>query len=148
MIGLATVGAIVGVLLVGVVVLIRRPADTRSVLRWSALAITVLVAAVLTPLTVQDSGAAASYLLGVPVVATALPVLAQRIGRLSVVADLLAALVVTGWGLLLGLGIGGAFLPAAILLIASAVATGAPRRRGRPPGPPRAGSTAGTPAPG
>ncbi|MBQ1018575.1 hypothetical protein KBX71_11975 [Micromonospora sp. D93] len=127
MIALATIGAIVGVLLVGLVVLVRKPADTRSVLRWSALAITVLVAAALTPFTVDDSGTAATYLLGVPVVTALLPVLAQRIGRLAVVADLVAALVLTGWGLLLGLGIGGAFLPAVILLIASAAGTWAPR---------------------
>jgi hypothetical protein len=127
MIGLAIVGAIVGVLLVALVVLVRKPADARSVLRWSALAITVLVAAALTPFTVDDSGAAASYLLGVPVVAAILPVLAQRVGRLTVVADLLAALVITGWGLLLGLGIGVAFLPAVILLIASAMGIWAPR---------------------
>ncbi|WP_406065928.1 hypothetical protein [Micromonospora sp. NBC_00860] len=127
MIGLATVGAIVGVLLVGLVVLVGKPADARSVLRWSALAITVLVAAVLTPFTVDDSGAAAGYLLGVPVVAAILPVLAQRVGRLTLVADLVAALVITGWGLLLGLGIGGAFLPAVILLVASAAGTWAPR---------------------
>ncbi|MEH1166968.1 hypothetical protein V6V47_16440 [Micromonospora sp. CPCC 205539] len=127
MIDLATVGAIAGVLLVGVVILVRRPAHARPVLRWSALAITVAVAALLTPFTVDDSGAAASYLLGVPVVAVMLPVLAQRIGRLTRVADLVAALVIAVWGLLLGLGIGGAFLPAAVLLIASAAATGAPR---------------------
>ena len=125
--GLATVGAIVGVLLVGLVVLVRKPADTRSVLRWSALAITALVAAVLAPFTVDDSGAAAGYLLGVPVVAALLPVLAQRVGRLTVVADVVAALVLTGWGLLLGLGIGVAFLPAVILLLASAAGTRAPR---------------------
>ncbi|WP_112625660.1 hypothetical protein [Micromonospora saelicesensis] len=127
MTGLATVGAIVGVLLVGLVVLVRKPANTRSVLRWSALAITALVAAVLAPFTVDDSGSAASYLLGVPVVAALLPVLAQRIGRLTVVADLVAALILTGWGLLLGLGIGVAFLPAVLLLIASAAGTWAPR---------------------
>ncbi|KAB1929254.1 hypothetical protein F8280_00500 [Micromonospora noduli] len=127
MTGLAAVSAIVGVLLVGLVVLVRKPTNTRSVLRWSALAINALVAAVLAPFTVDDSGTAASYLLGVPVVAALLPVLAQRIGRLAVVADVVAALVLTGWGLLLGLGIGVAFLPAVILLIASAAGTWAPR---------------------
>lgn len=127
MTGLAAVSAIVGVLLVGLVVLVRKPANTRSVLRWSALAITALVAAMLAPFTVDDSGTAASYLLGVPVVAALLPVLAQRIGRLTVVADVVAALILTGWGLLLGLGIGVAFLPAVILLIASAAGTWAPR---------------------
>lgn len=127
MIGVATIGAVVAVLLAGVVVLVRKPDDARPVLRLSALGITVLVAAVLTPYTVDDSGAAAGYLLGVPVVAALLPLLAQRIGRLAVVADLAAALVITGWGLLLGLGIGGAFLPAVVLLFASAVSTGAAR---------------------
>ncbi|MEU4338029.1 hypothetical protein AB0F59_25805 [Micromonospora lupini] len=128
MIGVATIGAVVAVLLVGVVVLVRKPDDVRWVLRCSALAITVLVAAVLTPYTVDDSGSAAGYLLGVPVVAALLPVLAQRIGRLSLVVDLTAALVIAGWGLLLGLGIGGAFLPAVVLLLASAVSTSAPRQ--------------------
>ncbi|WP_433554035.1 hypothetical protein ACQP08_13310 [Micromonospora zamorensis] len=127
MIDLVTVGAIVGVLLVGVVVLVRRPADARRMVRWSALVITVLVAVALTPYTVDDSGAAASYLLGVPVVAATLPVLAQRIGRLTVVADVVAALIITAWGLLLGLGIGGAFLPAAVLLVAGVVGIRAPR---------------------
>ncbi|MEU8015696.1 hypothetical protein AB0B74_06980 [Micromonospora parva] len=134
MIGVVSVGAVVGVLLVGLVVLLRRPADTRSVLRWSALAITVLVAAALTPFTVDDSGAAAGYLLGVPVVAAVLPVLAQRLGRLTLAADLVAALVITGWGLLLGLGIGGAFLPAVALLLASATITRSLRRSGDQPG--------------
>jgi hypothetical protein len=81
------------------------------------------VAAALTPYTVDDSGSAASFLLGVPVVAAVLPVLAQRFGRLGGIVDLVAAVVIGGWGLLLGLGIGGAFLPAAVLLIASAVVT-------------------------
>ncbi|WP_157742591.1 hypothetical protein [Micromonospora chokoriensis] len=122
-----TGGAIAAVLLVGVAVLVRRPPDGRRVARWSALAITVLVAAALTPYTVDDSGAAAAYLLGVPVVAALLPVLAQWAGRLTGVADVVAALGITGWGLLLGLGIGVAFLPAVVLLIASAVGVGAPR---------------------
>ncbi|WP_433651409.1 hypothetical protein ACQP2C_02035 [Micromonospora zamorensis] len=127
MIDLVTVGAIVGVLLVGVVVLVRKPVDARRVVRWSALVITVLVAAALTPYTVDDSGAAASYLLGVPVVAATLPVLAQRIGRLTVVADVVAALIIAAWGLLLGLGIGGAFLPVAVLLVAGIVGIRAAR---------------------
>ncbi|WP_145783171.1 hypothetical protein [Micromonospora taraxaci] len=122
-----TVGAIAAVLLVGVAVLVRRPPGVRRVARWSALAITVLVAAALTPYTVDDSGAAAAYLLGVPVVAALLPVLAQWAGRLTGVADVVAALGITAWGLLLGLGIGVAFLPAVVLLIASAVGAGAPR---------------------
>ncbi|MEU7928167.1 hypothetical protein [Micromonospora sp. NPDC049107] len=128
MIDLVTVGAVVGVLVVGVGVVVRKPVDARRVLRWSALAITVLVAVALTPFTVDDSGSAASYLLGVPVVAAVLPVLAQRFGRLAGVVDLVAALVIGGWGLLLGLGIGAAFLPATVLLIASAVVGTRPAR--------------------
>ncbi|MFY1616940.1 hypothetical protein [Micromonospora sp. WMMD736] len=122
MVDLVIVGAVVGVLVV-----VRRPVDARRVLRWSALAITVLVAAALTPFTVDDSGPAASYLLGVPVVAATMPVLAQRFGRLGGVVDLVAALVIAAWGLLLGLGIGGAFLPATVLLIAGAVVSRPPR---------------------
>jgi hypothetical protein len=121
MIGLVMVGSLVAVLVVGVVVLVRRPADRSRVLRWSALAITVLVAAALTPYTVDDSGAAAGYLLGVPVFAALLPVLAQRFGRLAAVADLVATVVIIVWGLLLALGIGGAFLPVALLFLGSAV---------------------------
>ncbi|MDG4780814.1 hypothetical protein O7614_14300 [Micromonospora sp. WMMD961] len=128
MVGLVAIGAVAAVLLVGVVVLVRRPADVRRVVRWSALAITVLVAAALTPYTVDDSGAAAAYLLGVPVVAAVLPVLAQRFGRWAVIADMVAALVIAGWGLLLGLGVGVAFLPAALLLIVGVVGAGAPRQ--------------------
>ncbi|GAB3959581.1 hypothetical protein GCM10027614_79370 [Micromonospora vulcania] len=75
----------------------------------------------------DDSGAAAGYLLGVPAAAAMLPLVAQRIGRLTRAADVVAALVITAWGLLLGLGIGGAFLPAVVLLIASAASTGTPR---------------------
>jgi hypothetical protein len=127
MIGLVMVGAFAAVLVVGVVVLVREPAEPRRVVRWSALAITVLVAAVLTPYTVDDSGAAAGYLLGVPVVAALLPVLAQRFGRLAGVADLVAAVVIIAWGLLLGLGVGGAFVPVAVLYIGSAAGS-LPRR--------------------
>ena len=127
MIGLVMVGALTAVLLVGFVVLVRKPAEPRWVVRWSALAITLLVAAALTPYTVEDSGAAAGYLLGVPVVAALLPVVTQRFRRLASVADLVAAMAISAWGILLGLGIGGAFLPVVVLYIGSVVGSVPPR---------------------
>ncbi|MFC7546096.1 hypothetical protein [Plantactinospora sp. GCM10030261] len=129
MIGLVMLGSLAAALVVGVLVLVRRPADPRRVLRGSALAIMLLVVAALTPYTVDDSGTAAAYLLGVPLAAALLPVLAQRVGRLTGIADAVAAMVIVAWGLLLGLGIGGAFLPVAMLLIGSAVGPG---RHARP----------------
>jgi len=127
-IGVATVGALAGVVAVAAVVLIGRPADGRRIVRLSGLAIVVLTAGLLAPFTVQDSGSAAIHLLGVPVAAALLPVLAQRVGVAARMADLLAGVVIGTWGLLLGLGIGAAFLPAALLYLAGAVV--APARGG------------------
>jgi hypothetical protein len=120
--GVATVSALVGAAAVAAALLIGRPADGRRIVRLAGAAIVVLTAGLLAPSTVQDSGSAAIYLLGVPVLAALLPVLAQRIGVAARSADLLAGVVIGGWGLLLGLGIGAAFLPAALLYLASAVA--------------------------
>jgi hypothetical protein len=89
----------------------------RRVLRWAPFALTVAVVAVLTPYTVADSGAAAGYLLGVPLVAAVLPVLADLAGRGVLAAEAVGAAVMTVWGLLLALGIGGYFLPLALLLL-------------------------------
>lgn len=130
MVGVAAVSALVGAAAVAVGVLIGRPADGRRIVRWAGVAIVVLTAGLLAPFTVQDSGSAATYLLGVPVVAALLPVLAQRLGVATRLADLLAAVVIGGWGLLLALGIGAAFLPAALLYLVSAVAV---PDRGRAP---------------
>jgi len=133
-IGVATVAALVGVAAVAAVLLIVRPADGRGIVRLAGLAIVVLTVGLLAPYTVGDSGSAAIYLLGVPVVAALLPVLAR--GR---AVDLLAGVVIGAWGLLLGLGIGVAFLPAALLYLAGAVASparggaAAPAGVGKPP---------------
>jgi hypothetical protein len=124
--GVATVGALVGVVAVVAVLLIGRPADGRRIVRFAGAAIVVLTAGLLAPFTVQDSGSAATYLLGVPVVAALLPVLAQWLGVAARVADLFAGVVIGGWGLLLGLGIGPAFWPAAFLYLASAVVAPGP----------------------
>ncbi|SIR89361.1 hypothetical protein [Micromonospora avicenniae] len=122
-----TLGALAAVVAVGVLLLIRRPAAAQRLVRLAGLVITVLVAAVLTPWTVQDSGAAASYLLGVPVLAATVPMLASRSARLAGIADLVAAAVICGWGLLLALGIGVAFLPVVPLYVVSAIRSLAPR---------------------
>ncbi|MBF9130445.1 hypothetical protein I0C86_15975 [Plantactinospora sp. S1510] len=126
----ATLGALVAVLAVGVLVAIRKPADGQRFVRWSGLGITALVAATLAPFTIEDAGAAASYLLGVPVIAAALPLLAQRLPGRAGFVDLVAGAVIGGWGLLLALGgIGVAFLPPALLFVAAAAQALVPDRR-------------------
>jgi hypothetical protein len=128
--GVATVSALVGVAAVAAALLIARPADGRRIVRWAGLAIVVVTAGLLAPFTVQDSGSAAVYLLGVPVVAALLPLLAPRIGVAARLADLLAGVVIGAWGLLLALGIGAAFWPAALLYLTSAAVVS---RHGRAP---------------
>ncbi|MEV6373455.1 hypothetical protein [Micromonospora musae] len=122
-------GALAAVLAVGLLLLIRRPAGAQRLARLAGLAITVLVAAALTPWTVQDSGPAASFLLGVPVLAALGPVLAERSERLAEIADVVAAVVIGSWGLLLALGIGVAFLPVVLLYLLSATWSFAPRKQ-------------------
>ncbi|AVT30614.1 hypothetical protein C6361_15280 [Plantactinospora sp. BC1] len=131
-----TLAALAAVLAVGVLVLLGRGGDGAPLLRWSGLLITALVAVVLAPFTVEDSGAAAIVLLGVPVLAAALPALAQRfVPRGAGYLDLLAAVVIGGWGLLLALGgLGVAFLPSALLFLAGAARSLALDHRS-PPGP-------------
>ncbi|MEO3925804.1 hypothetical protein ABGB07_18320 [Micromonosporaceae bacterium B7E4] len=133
---MTTLGALAAVLAVGVLVLLGRGGDGQSLVRWSGLVITTLVAATLAPLTIEDSGAAAFVLLGVPVIAAALPPLAQRlVPRTAGYLDPVAAVVIGGWGLLLALGgLGVAFLPSALLLLAGAARSLVPGHR-PPPGP-------------
>lgn len=95
---------------------VRKPANATRVVRWIALALLAAEAVVLIPYTVADSGAAASYLLGVPVLGALLAVVADLVGRAVVMAELIAALVVTAWAVLLMVGFGIIFLPAAVLL--------------------------------
>lgn len=110
--------ALLAAMLAAVAVAVRRPQRTTRWLRRATLAITVLAAALLTPYTVADSGAAAWYLLGVPVIAAAVPVVVDQIGSGHWVADLLGAVVMTGWGIIIALGLGLAFLPPALLMFA------------------------------
>lgn len=97
-------------------------------LRLLAFATTLGTATSLLPVTVADSGAATSYLLGVPLAAALLPLVADLTGRAVGVATALGALVMLCWGLLLGLGDGVYFVIPALLLGAAAVASIVPRR--------------------
>ncbi|HWH01241.1 MAG TPA: hypothetical protein VNV66_18460 [Pilimelia sp.] len=131
MIGTVALAAALAAAAVAVAVAVRRPSGAPRVLRWAALALSVAVAALLTPFTVGDSGAAAGYLLGVPVLGAAIPALSDLAGRPRLVADAAGAAVVSGWGLLLAAGVGAAFLPAGLLLLL-ALATRAATRASRP----------------
>jgi len=130
--GVATACALGGVVLVAAAVLLGRPADPRRVLRLGAAAIVVGTAGLLTPLVVQDAGAAAWYLLGVPVAAALAALPAPRTGAVGRIVDLLAGAVIGGWGLLLALGVGAAFLPPALLYLGSAVVAAVSRSRRSP----------------
>lgn len=121
MIAVTILVAFVGAGTIAGLTLVQPPDRRRRFLRLAVLALTTLVSAMLTPTTIADSGAAAGYLLGVPVVAAALPVLASAAGRLVTPAHVVGALALTAWGLILALGIGFAFLPSAALLVAAAV---------------------------
>jgi hypothetical protein len=98
------------------------------VLSLVALAATAGIAIALLPFTVDDSGAAAGYLLGVPVVVAVVVLVADLTGRAVGVTTAAGALVMLAWGLYLGLGIGLWFVIPALLLGAAAIAT-VPSRR-------------------
>lgn len=110
----------------GFVYLSRRRATHDAVgrvLRLLAFAATVGIVVALFPFTVEDSGAAASYLLGVPVVAALCALIADVARRAVGITTTVGALVMLIWGLILGLGIGFWFIPPALLLGMAAVAT-------------------------
>lgn len=99
----------------------------RRWLRWAALAAAAVTALVLAPSVVHDAGAFTAVLLGVPVALAALPlawemVIGEPAGRRATV-DWIAAVLAMSWAILLALGIGLAFLPAAGLQLAAASAT-------------------------
>ena len=114
-IGLVTGGVVV---LLAAAVALRRRQSAAAVLRRLALAVTVVLAAALAPSTVSDAGWFAAVLLGVPVALALAPVLARGVTTAS-------AVLMLGWGLLLGLGVGLWFvLPAVLLGAAAAAGTG------------------------
>ena len=98
-------------------------------LRWAALGAAVVAAAVLAPAAARDSGWFAAVLLGVPVVLAALPVGWDLVtGPPQAAIDWPAAILAMGWAVLLALGIGLAFVPAALLQFAAAAAASAADR--------------------
>jgi hypothetical protein len=98
-------------------------------LRWAALGAAVVAAAVLAPAAGRDSGWFAAVLLGVPVALAALPVGWDLVtGRPKAAIDGLVALLAMGWAILLALGIGLAFVPAALLQLAAAATASAADR--------------------
>jgi hypothetical protein len=129
MMAVAFLAALVAAVALGLGVAARGGPRARRRVRFVVLAVTVLVAGALTPYTVADSGASAAYLLGVPVLAAAVPVAADMSGVARNAADATGAVVMTGWALLLALGIGTAFLPGGLLLLILAVAGLAPPDR-------------------
>lgn len=101
-------------------------------LQWAAFAAAAVAAVMLAPAVARDSGWFATVLLGVPVVLAALPVGLDRItGRAWIGIAWLAAILAMGWAVLLALGVGVAFLPAALLQFAAAATATASRRTAR-----------------
>jgi hypothetical protein len=109
--------ALLAAVALGMVISIRGGPRASRRLRWTAFGLTVTVVAALTPYTVEDSGASSLYLLGVPAVAAAVPLVADLTGVARIAADLCGAAVMIGWAVMLGLGIGLAFLPGGLLLL-------------------------------
>ncbi|MFF0154083.1 hypothetical protein [Micromonospora sp. NPDC005203] len=107
----------------------RAPASGAAglLLRLLALAATAWIVIALAPFTIDDSGAAAGYLLGVPVVAAVCPLIADLAHRAVATTTTVGALVMLVWALLLGLGIGLWFVLPALLLGAAAIAAMANR---------------------
>jgi hypothetical protein len=98
-------------------------------LRWAALGAAVVAAAALAPSAARDSGWFAAVLLGVPLVLAALPVGWVLVtGRTQTAIDWPAAILAMGWAVLLALGIGLAFVPAALLQLAAAATASAAGR--------------------
>ena len=90
-------------------------------LQWGALVAAVAAAVAAWPTTWSDSGAYALLLLGVPVVLGAASLCLPEQGRWRRFGIGLVALLLLGWALLLGLGVGLVFVPAALLLLAAAL---------------------------
>lgn len=89
-------------------------------LQWAPPLAAVVAAVAVWPTTWPDSGAFALLLLGVPVVLAAAPLGMPEQARWRRAGVWLVALLQLGWALLLGLGVGLLFVPAALLLVAAA----------------------------
>lgn len=110
----------------------RDGAGTRPLL-WGALLASVAAAVAVWPTTWPDSGVFTLVLLGVPVVVAACSLGVPEQARWGQAAVWFAALLLLGWALLLGLGVGLVFVPAALLLLAAAtrLSSGSPAHRGQ-----------------
>lgn len=87
-----------------------------NILRFVAQLITAATVAALFVPVANDSGTAVWFLLGVPLAAAALPLLGGNVFTWG------AAVIIIGWGLLLGLGIGLYLLPAGFCMLVAAAA--------------------------
>ncbi|MCA2212051.1 hypothetical protein [Jidongwangia harbinensis] len=124
----ALVGGALAVFLAAATVVYLRgrggtPGIVGRALRMLAFAAAVGIVVALLPFTVEDSGAAAIYLLGVPLVAATAALAADLTGHAVGLTTTIAALVTLAWGLLLGLGIGMWFAIPAVILGCAAIAT-------------------------
>ncbi|MFG1868490.1 hypothetical protein [Micromonospora arborensis] len=109
------------------------PRSVGLIMRLLAVAATAWIVVALLPFTIDDSGAAAGYLLGVPVVVAVCPLIADLTHRAVHITTTVAALVMLVWALILGLGIGLWFvLPAVLLGMAAIATTASTDRSGRP----------------
>jgi hypothetical protein len=131
-------------LLVTVAGLVARRTSGPAAHRWSqwlrlaALGAAAVAAVVLAPAAARDSGRFAAVLLGVPIVLAAVPAGWYLFtGRPRGGIDWLAAVLAIGWAVLLALGIGLAFVPAALLQLAAAATATATDRSLPAPAAPR-----------
>ncbi|MCW2700003.1 MAG: hypothetical protein JWQ45_1538 [Blastococcus sp.] len=87
--------------------------------RWAAFALALVPAVVMFGPVAADSGGFAVWGLGLPVLLSALPILSAS-SRYVVAVTWLAAVALLSWSLLLALGVGAYFLPAAFAELVAA----------------------------
>ncbi|WP_447001943.1 hypothetical protein ACRAKI_19555 [Saccharothrix isguenensis] len=105
------------------------PGTIGRALRWTAVAATVGISVALLPETWSDSGGATAVLLGVPLVAASAVAVADLAGRAVGFVTTVVALLMAGWGLVLGLGPGISFVLPALVLGIAALTSVRPRDR-------------------
>lgn len=103
-----------------VVLVARRSFATAALLRRSACALTLAVVLALTPRTFDAAGAAAGYMLGVPVLLALVILLSDMAGRGVRVVTAVGGVAMLVWSLVFHSTIGLALLPSALLLLGSA----------------------------
>ncbi len=130
-VGTAVMGGTAGAVVLVLVLAVRGrgPGRGARVLRAAAAIATAAVAAVVAAPAWDDSGAYAIAVVGVPVLCAGAALGAPVGGRRGAVAAWCAAVVMLGWSLVHGLGLGGYFLGPSALLVAAAVAATPGRSR-------------------